>query len=335
VRLLARASAEARESNLRHALNLADVAIAIAEALPVDYYPANGVYHLRGLAWKERANACRYMNRYADAYDACDHAERAYRRLLVHDLELAVMQYVRGTILWKQQRLDEALAVARTCAATFSNLRDHGRWINAKLLEGSILVDSHASDEAREIFLALSKDAEAMYDPATRARIENNLANAYLSLGDLGTASAHFIVALQLFESLSMATEATRARWKIGVVALVSGNTNEAARRLAVAKAECEAHQMLGDAALVTLDLAEAFLLIGNRDAAHRLALDVFEFARRAGMTPAALVAAAFLRENAKTGRLTTKIVRHVREFLRRLEAEPALIFEPPDHQRD
>ncbi|MGZ8708871.1 MAG: hypothetical protein ACXW28_01495, partial [Thermoanaerobaculia bacterium] len=202
VRLLARASAEAREADLLHALNLADAAIAIAEALPVDHYPARGVYHLRGLAWKERANACRYLNRYEDAFNACDHAERAYRRLVAHDLELAVMQYVRGTILWKQQRLEEALVLARLCGQKFSDLRDHGRWINARLLEGSILVDSHASDAARDIFLALSKDAEAMHDAPTRARIENDLANAYLNLGEIGSASAHFIVALQLYESL-------------------------------------------------------------------------------------------------------------------------------------
>lgn len=110
VRLLARASADAREQDPLHALNLADAAVAIAESLPVDTYPARGVYHLHGLAWKERANACRYLNRHADALEALDRAERAYRRLLVNDLELAVVDYVRGTVLWKQQRLDEALA---------------------------------------------------------------------------------------------------------------------------------------------------------------------------------------------------------------------------------
>ena len=330
VRILARASAEAREKNPLHALNLADAAIVIAEALPLDSYPARGVYHLRGLSWKERANACRYLNRYDDAYNACDNAERAYRRLLVHDLEIAVIKYVRGTILWKQQRLQEALAIARECVELFSGLRDHGRWINARLLEGSILVDSHSSDVARDIFSSLAKDAEAMHDPTTRARIENNLANAYLDLGDIASASEHFIVALQLFESLGIATEATRARWKIGVLALVSGNPTEAARRLSIAKQECQTLEMYGDAALVALDLAEASLILGRHDDAARLASDVFEYARSAGMVPAALTATAYLRECAKSGRLTTVVVQHIRNYLRRLEATPLLPFEPP-----
>lgn len=330
VRVLARASATAREENLLHALNLADAAIAIAESLPADHYPAKGVYHLQGLAWKERANACRYLNRYDEAFNACDHAERAYRRLLVHDSEIAVMQYVRATILWKQQRLDEALPVARACAESFAGLRDHPRWIGAKVLEGSILGDLHASAAARDIFLALSRDLEAVQDPSMRAGIESNLANAYLNLGEIGSASEHFIVALQLFESLGITTEAMQVRWSIGVVALVSGNAAEAARRLTIVKQQCEAHQMPGDAALVALDLAEACLLLGRREDARRLAFEVFEHARGAGMVPAALTAAAFLRETAKAGRLTTDVVRHVRGFLRRLEAAPLLMFEPP-----
>ena len=45
---------------------------------------------------------------------------------------------------------------------------------------------------------------------------------------------------------------------------------------------------------------------------------------------PAALTAAAFLRECAEVGTLTPEVVRHVKRFLRRLEAEPLLAFEPP-----
>lgn len=161
VRVLARASADAREEDPLHALNLADAAVAIAESLPVDTYPARGVYHLHGLAWKERANACRYLNRYADALEALDRAERAYRRLLLNDLELAVIDYVRGTVLWKQQRMDEALKYARACAAKFAARGDHGRWINAKLLEGAVLGDMHASGAARDVFLTLSNDLDA------------------------------------------------------------------------------------------------------------------------------------------------------------------------------
>jgi len=332
VRVLARASAAARESNPLHALNLADAAIAVAEALPADHYPARGVYHLVGLAWKERANACRYLTRYEAAHEACDHAERAYRRLLSHDLEMAVIQYVRGTVLWEQQRLDQALVAARAAAAAFSDRRDHERWINARLLEGSILGDLHASEAARDIFLALASDMEAMDNKLTRARITMNLGNTHLGRGEIGEATRHFLDVLRLYESLGIAVEATRARWRIAVVAMVSGNAADAVRRLRAVKTEFESLEILGDAALVGLDLTEGLLSVGDHAAARRVAADVLTCVKAAGMAPAALAAAAFLRDAAESGALTPRAIAHVRGFLRMLQAQPHLTFEgPPD----
>lgn len=335
VRVLARASAAAREENPLHALNLADEAIAIAESLPPDVYPARGVYHLHGLAWKERANACRYLNRYGEAMDALDHAERAYRRLLQNDLELAVVEYIRVTVLWKQQRLDEALPRARRVGERFAVLRDHCRWIDAKLLEGGILYDLHAIERARDLFMELSRHVEAAADSLTHARVESNLASTCLALGDLGNASKHHLVALQLYESLGAKTEAARVRWSIGTIALVSGNHREAARRLMAAKEECETLGMPGDAALIGLDLCEALVLLGHHDQVRPLAGEILERAKQAGMIPAALTAMAFLREAAESGRLNPSGIDHVKRFLRQLDAEPALQFvRPPEPLR-
>jgi tetratricopeptide (TPR) repeat protein len=330
VRVLARQSAAAREEEPLHALNLADAAIAIAEMLPDDHYPARAINHIRGLAWKERANACRYLGRFDAALDALDHAERAYRRLLQHDIELATVQFVRGTVLWKRQQLPEALALARESAAAFSRLRDHMRWVHAKLLEGAILGDLQASDAARDLFLGLYEDAEAIADPSIRARIVSNLANAYLNLGDTGSASKHFLSAMQLYEALGLTTEVTRVRWSIGVLALVACNFPEAIRRLTATQEECVAQGMTADAALAGLDLAEALLALGDFASLRQVAAEVFERAQLAGMLPAALTATAFLRECAEAGTLTGAAVRHVKRFLRRLEAEPLLAFEPP-----
>lgn len=330
VRVLARASAAAREENPLHALNLADEAVAIAEALPADTYPARGVYHLHGLAWKERANACRYLNRYADALDALDRAARAYRRLLQNDLELTVVEYIRATVLWKQQRLDEALALARAVSDRFASLGEQGRWIDSQLLQGSILYDMQATVAARDLFIRLADQLETDGDVLTRARIEGNLANAYLDLGDLGSASKHHVVALQLYEALGAVTEAVRVRWSIGTVALVAGNHLEAVRRLASAKEEFDGFGMPGDAALVGLDLCEALVLLGRHEEVRRLASEIIDRAKQAGMSPAALTALAYLREVAASSNLTPPRVAHVRQFIRRLEAQPALHFERP-----
>ena len=118
VRLLAQAAHETCERNPLHALSLAEVACHIADALPDDYYPAEGVYELRGTAWKAVANAHRYLGRFAEGFKAIDRAERAYRRLTNPSRHLARVAYVRSLLFWKQQNYAKALECARSAAGS-------------------------------------------------------------------------------------------------------------------------------------------------------------------------------------------------------------------------
>lgn len=303
VRILCRASADVREQNPLHAMYLAEAAAAIAEALPDDWYPARGISHLRGLAWKEYANACRYLGRFDAALDAINRAERAYRRLLSNETELGIVDYLRGTVLWKQERLEEALAYARKSNEAFSALRDRDRWVNARLLEGAILGDMQAYEAAQDIFAQLHEAAEEGGDPLVLARVLHGLGNICTDVGDFGNASVHLLDALQLYSVLDVSSEMARVRWSIAVLALVSGNVAEACLRLAAARDECIALDMLTDAALITLDLIEANVVLDRRSDIRRLCGEVLERVKVAGMVPAALRAVAYLRECSDRGR--------------------------------
>jgi tetratricopeptide (TPR) repeat protein len=329
VRLLCAESKRVREENPLHARNLADAAAAIADRLPDASYPAAGVNHLRGLAWKEVANALRYLGDLNGALGALDRAKRAYARLLVHDAEDAAVLFVRATIIWKQQRLDEALTMARAAAAEFARLGDHDRWVDARLLEGSILCDAHDGAAARNTFLDL-RDHALGDNPVLAGRIENNLANAYLELRDFGSATKHLLAAIQLYEGGNVRTEAARARWSLGCLALEGGNTAEAERRLRAASTEFDQLRMTSDAALVLLDLMEALLVLGRSDEVRDVGSQLVARFTAAGMRPAALTAAGYLREAAVAETLTPKAVRHVRDFLRKAESDRTLVFLAP-----
>ncbi|HET7436018.1 MAG TPA: hypothetical protein VFN10_15015 [Thermoanaerobaculia bacterium] len=330
VRVLCGASERWVEVNPLHALNLAEAAASVASALPDDLYPARAVEQLRGLAWKQRANACRYLGRLSAALDSIDRAERAYSKLLVNAQELASVRYVRGTILWKFQRFDEALAAARESARGFAEQRDHTRWLHAKILEGSILCDAGALHDARELFGLLKTEAEAVNNLLTAARVANNNGwVAYLS-GDYGGAAIEYVFALQLFEQLNAHTEAIRVRWNLGVLAVASSNGPEAINRLKAAIAELKSEGMLTDAALATLDLAEAYLSSGDSRAAERCCREVFDVLSVAKIVPAAMTAAAFLHQAAQSGKLTRAAIRYVRQFCERAESDASLEFLPP-----
>ena len=76
VRVLSEAANDAFERNPLHARNLADAAVVIAEQLSTDDYPLDTVHTLRGLAWKERANALRFLAEYPAALDALSRPAR-------------------------------------------------------------------------------------------------------------------------------------------------------------------------------------------------------------------------------------------------------------------
>lgn len=333
VRALCRESQALREKNTLHARNLAETAASIAEALPDDYYFARAVNHLRGLARKECANAQRYLGDLPAAHAELDRAERAYRRLASNDLELASVDYVRATVLWEQQRFDDALQLGRRCAATFARLGDRDRWVAARILEGSILCDAHDGANALRIFMELRDAHDAASDAVTAARIENNTAWAYLEIGDAGSAKMHLLSALHQFEELGVTSEAVRARWTLGSVALTAGNAIEAERRFRAARGEFELLRLKTDAALVQLDLVEALLVQGRRSEVPALCADLLERFNAVGMHPAALTAAAFLREAAAAEMISVNQVRYVRAFIAQVTGNGSLAFIPPPRE--
>lgn len=330
VRTLTRhANAECEKRPL-HARNLADAAIAIAEALPSNLYPADAVELLRGNAWKERANACRYLGELKRALDDLDQAERAYRRVLCPDLHLAIVNYIRATILLDLERYDEAIALARGSAHEFARLGDTIRWTHAQLIVGVIFFESSQFADARDEFARLLRVVDMLDDLTLKARVEVNLANCEIELGEFGNASIRLCVALPLFEELALATEVARTRWTIGYLALRAGNTIDAERRLRAARDEMIRLNMGGDVSKITLDLVEALLAVGNTTEVPALLNDALRFFQEAGQLSSALTAIAYLREAVAAGRLTREMVEMVRRFIERAERKPELVFAPP-----
>jgi len=139
VRVLAEAANDACERNPLHARNLADAAVAIAEQLSTDDYPRDTVRTLRALAWKERANALRFLAEYPAALDALDRAERELSRPGLHAFEMGNLAYIRASVLMYMDRLDEATRQAAKSAEIFAAYGDTERWMRARRGGGSVL----------------------------------------------------------------------------------------------------------------------------------------------------------------------------------------------------
>jgi tetratricopeptide (TPR) repeat protein len=330
VRVLSEAANDACERNPLHARNLADAAVVIAERLSTDDYPFDTVHTLRGLAWKERANALRFLAEYPAALDALDRADREFSRLGIHAFEFGNLAYIRAVVFTYMDRLDEATTQAVESARIFAAYGDTERWMRARSVEAGVLFYRSEFAEAARAFEQLRAYAESKNDAIETARQCYNMATCFLELGDATRALPLLLDARRTYGEHNVRTEVVRTDWMLGVLARVAGQFEESIAQLRAARTNCEELGMADEAANVALDLIESLLLTGQTREIAKLCTDVTRHCRRAGKLRQALTAAAFLKEAAAAGNLNVRTVRHVRSFVQRLDRQPDLLFAPP-----
>lgn len=322
------------ESEPLDALMFAEAAISVAEVLPADPHSAQAVYEMRGTAWKEQARALHLLGRLNEALDSLARAERAYRRLSSPSFGVANVALVRAIVLYEQQRLDEADAVAESAERSFRHLGDDDRRMKALYLRASIKYESRDLVNAMALFRAVVDYGEETDNAIWIARGSYALGNCEVDRTQLGDASMHFHKALVIFREIGPPTARVNTEWGIARVLLHAGKRDEAIRRLRDVAAEFEARGMVTDMALAGLDTADALLGLGHPEQIVDLAARLFRIFKDAGMLTGALTALAYLKETAAAGKLTPASLSEIRTFLRRAERQPELVFVPPESFR-
>ncbi|HKS22526.1 MAG TPA: hypothetical protein VJZ76_07000 [Thermoanaerobaculia bacterium] len=316
IRFLCTQSRNLREKQPMHALTLADAAVALCERLAPERYPATLVAELRGGAWLERANALRYLSRFAEGLDALDIAEQAYARTPVATFSLALVQYLRAVIFFETERLDDATRLARRAARIFRQFGEDDRYLHAKIVEGGVLFHRHRFAEALELFASLVGPAKELGDAATIARLYGNMANCHLGMERRSDACGYFAQALSLYEALGLETEKIRTRWSLGRLCVSAGKVAEGIDGLRETKREFEAIGLTNEAAQVTLDIVGALLARGETSEVSQLCAGLVESFVAAGMTGNALTALAYLREAVADGRADSRLIEQVRAYI-------------------
>jgi tetratricopeptide (TPR) repeat protein len=333
VRRLCTESRELRERQPMHALVVTDAAIAIADQLPAARYPAALLDELRGEAWLQRGNVLRYLGRYPEALDALDIAARAFGRSPGGVFSNAIVDYSRGVIFMELDRQDEALRLARKSARVFRQFGEEERFLHAKMLEAGIAFHRQQLREAHALFASLVPVALNIGSPETLACVYANVANCEVKLGELRLAEEHYARALSLYEAIGLEAGRIRTRWNLGSLRVTAGHLEEGIALLRAARAEFEQIGARTDAALVTLDIAEALLATGARDAAREagaLCAGLAESFAAVGMTGNALTALAFLRDAFEIGTATPDLVRHVRKYIETRPDQEGKPYSPP-----
>ncbi|MEO8216780.1 MAG: hypothetical protein ABI718_06835 [Acidobacteriota bacterium] len=318
------------ESSPKDALELATAISDAAEMIALDSYTSSTVFQLRGLCWKERANALRYLGRYREALKALDQADACYSHSAASHFDLAIVAYVRGTLLYEMERIPEALALSQMAADTFLMFGDTTRYTHARMLEGAIHFQKAEFAEARDVWTALLKGAREAEDLTTLASLFSNVGTCYVELGEFDTAGTYLLQSMLLYKDLGLEVARVRTQWALGQMLLKSGKIAEGLDRIGKSRSE---FQFLGnslDAGLAALDMVEACLASDRSAEAQSLCADLSEVFTAAGMTTNAMTAMAYLHEAVETNKATPRLVRHVRQFMEDFPQQPTRLFAPP-----
>jgi tetratricopeptide (TPR) repeat protein len=317
------------------ALTFADLAQMVASVLPDDTYPNNGVYELRGTAWKERANALLRLGELDEALESLRRAERAYGHLRSSGHGIAAVELVRAAVYYELGEFETAAVHAERAEHGYAHAGQERRQMKALHLRGSIKYEALQLDAAAAIFQRVIEFGQDMDDPSWVARGSYARANCEVDRGNLDEAAMLFHTALIIFRKDGPAHDRICTEWGLARVVLQSSKPSDAMRRLRDVAAAFEELGMVTDAALVGLDIADALLMLGRPDQVSKVAEHSFRSLKKAGVVTSALTALAYLKETATNGRVSSTVIQDIRTFIRRAEHHPRLIFAPPSAMPD
>jgi tetratricopeptide (TPR) repeat protein len=312
------------------ALIFADLAQAVADLLPDDIYPNNAVYELRGTAWKERANALLRLAEFDEALESLRRAEGAYEYLRSSERGLAAVELCRAAVYYERGELEEAAKHVDLADRGYSHLGLERQRMKAVHLRGAIQYQTLELAEASTTFQQVIDFGEEVGDPEWVAKGSYARANCELDRGNLAEASVLFLKALVILRETGPAADRICTEWGLARVALHGGKAGDATRQLRDVIAAFEAIGRVTNVALAGIDLAEALLVLERWPEIAKVAAHAFRVLKRAGDVTGALTALAYLKEAAAKRHLTPETLKAVREYLRRVEHEPDLLFAPP-----
>ena len=128
-----------RPTTPEHALALVTLAVELAKALPAEAYPARHTFVVRGQAYRDRGATLLMLGRENEAADALDRADAALRQVPAAELELALVEQVRATMLLSAGRVAEGLRLIRRALQVFGKYSDLSNFTKARAMEAAVL----------------------------------------------------------------------------------------------------------------------------------------------------------------------------------------------------
>jgi tetratricopeptide (TPR) repeat protein len=286
---------------------------------------------LRAKAWREYGWALYFVGSFQESLRALDRADEHIATRHLAECDRAEISLVRARVYRDVERFNEAVNLARESGLVFRAFGNCQRAAVAEAIEAGVLANMHRFEEAIEIESRIATDDSL--DLESRASAINRSAFSLRELGRFGESKKRYAQAIAAFEELGLAEKRSMARWGLARVVMSEGQNLEAVcamfREL---RGEFADLGLCHDLALISLDEAEALLVLNRATEVVELCRQAIEYFRTEGLaySTSAMTALAYLREAASDGTITPQAVRNVRSYIEVLPKQPHLLFASP-----
>lgn len=310
-------------------VRLAQLARDLAERLSPARYGTALTNDLRARAHCHLANAYKVVGELDTAEEHFDRAEELLARGTGDLLREARMRTLRASLRAVERRFDEAEREMRRAIRIYEDL-DEAHWV--RRAEADLAVYLHRAGRPEEAIAMLERGLER-YDAESEWRLarvaHHTLAIAHLEVGDLVRSRAHLGEAKRLHQREPREVALTRLRWVEGKLARASGDRRAAEADFAAVRDYFLEREIAHEVANVGLDLAMIYLDEGRWSELAETAAMMLEVYRSKRIAREAIAALELFREAVVGETATRKLIRELRAYLERAEANPGERFRP------
>ena len=335
--LLCRKSREASPADANEAVDLAELAVLIAERLrPGRSVEEAWLQELRALAWAHLGNARRVLGELRSAEEAFEAAAGLWEKGASEIADAlgfgpAILDLL-ASLRRDQRRFDEAMLLLDQAVLAWLHGPEETR--DPHLAGRALIKKAYTFDQMDEPERALETLREAAplvdsdRDPRLLLCVRHNILDTLSKTGRYDEAAALLPEVEALSRQTGGALDGVRLRWAEGRIAAGRGEPGRAEGLLAEVRRELSERGMGYDAALASLELAALYADQGRTAELRELAWELPPLFRSRDVHREALAALTLFHQAAAKETATLEMIRSLGSYLARARQDPGLKWE-------
>jgi tetratricopeptide (TPR) repeat protein len=289
---------------------------------------------IRGLAWKEHANALFMLGEFALAAAAAERAIGIFSGTPALAIDVAWATLIRAMSLHELGNTGEALDLIMKTARLFGEHAESRGYRVALAVCGNILVDLQEYPAARDAYTIARTLAEEQNDPREVARMLNNIGQCSVKLSEFELGEQQLLQAARLLSEQHMDSEITRTVIGLARVLNARGQLEAAISAFQNVYADFLHYGMVIPAAQILVELTDVVTeLTGDVEWAHAESAKLAATFGDYDVPTNVRAAMAYMQRETEAARSVEQVraaLDYVRKFLQDLFASPSTAFAVP-----